>query len=252
MIDVAPLARFGLLLVRPGMLVVVAPPLGGSYAPPQVKVGLTVLIALALAPVVPVPPAGPAAALSGVVLREAAIGLALSLAMRALVAAAELAGQLAGFQMGLSYGATVDPQSGVRNTLLAALYSQLTVFAMLLTNAHHACFRAIAHSYAALPIGAGAVGGTVPQIVIRLFAVVFTIGARLAAPLVAVLLVAEVALGLVARSAPSLNLMVASPSVRVMVGLLALAVLAPSVIGVMAGLADGVVRLGVDAMQAFR
>jgi hypothetical protein len=37
-----------------------------------------------------------------------------------------------------------------------------------------------------------------------------------------------------------------------MVGLLALAMLAPSVVGVMAGLADGVIRLGVDAMQAFR
>ncbi|HUK35850.1 MAG TPA: flagellar biosynthetic protein FliR [Vicinamibacterales bacterium] len=252
MIDVAPLARFGLLLVRPGMLIVAAPPFGGTFAPAQVKIGLTVLIALALAPVVPVPMPGPAAALSLVVVREVAIGLALALAIRALVAAAELAGQLAGFQMGLSYGATVDPQSGVRNTLLATLYSELTVFTLLLANVHHTCVRAIARSYAALPIGVGTVDGSMPQIVVRLLGVIFTIGARLATPIVAVVLVAEIALGLLARSAPSLNLMVASPSVRVLVGLVALAVLAPSVISVTAGLADGVIRLGIDAMQAFR
>ena len=56
-----------------------------------------------------------------------AIGLALALAIRALVAGAELAGQLAGFQMGLSYGAIVDPQSGVRNNVIAALYGNVAM-----------------------------------------------------------------------------------------------------------------------------
>ena len=252
MIDVTPLARFGLLLVRPGMLIVAAPAFGGTYAPAQVKIGLTLLIAIALAPTTPVPPPGPAIALAIVVLREAAIGMALALAIRALVAGTELAGQLTGFQMGLSYSATVDPQSGVRNTLVATLYSNLTMLTFFLMNAHHAFLRSVARSYASLPIGIGSVDGSMPQVVVHMLGLVFTLGARLAAPVVAVLLVAELALGLLARSAPSLNLMAVSPSVRALVGLLVLAVVAPSVVGVVSGLTDFVVQLGVEAAQAFR
>ena len=48
MIDFAPLVRFGLLLVRPGMLVVAAPAFGGAFAPAPVRIGLTLLLALAL------------------------------------------------------------------------------------------------------------------------------------------------------------------------------------------------------------
>jgi flagellar biosynthesis protein FliR len=252
MIDVTPLARFGLLLVRPGMLIIAAPGFGGTYAPAQVKIGLTLLIAIALAPTTPLPPPGPALALGVVVLREAAIGLALALAIRALVAGVELAGQLTGFQMGLSYSATVDPQSGVRNTLVATLYSNMTLFTFFLMNAHHAFFRAIARSYETLPIGIGSIDQSMPQVVIHLLGLVFTLGARLAAPVVVVLLIAELALGLLSRSAPSLNLMAVSPSVRALVGLMVLAAVAPSVVGVVAGLTDSVVQLGLEAAQVFR
>jgi flagellar biosynthetic protein FliR len=252
MIDVLPLARFGLLLVRPGMLIVAAPAFGGSYAPAQVKIGLTVLIAIALAPTTLVPTPGPSIALGVVVLREAAIGLALALAIRALVAGAELAGQLTGFQIGLSYSATIDPQSGVRNSLIATLYSNLTLITFFLMNAHHAFLRAVARSYDTLPIGIGGVDRSMPQVIIHMLGLIFTLGARLAAPVVVVLLVAELALGLLSRSAPSLNLMAVSPSIRALIGLLVLAVVAPSVVSVVAGLTDSVVELGVEAAQAFR
>jgi flagellar biosynthetic protein FliR len=234
------------------MLIVAAPSFGGAFAPAQVKIGLTVLIAIAIAPSTPVPPPGAPIALAVVVLREIAIGLALALAIRALVAGAELAGQLTGFQMGLSYSATVDPQSGVRNTLVATLYSNLTLFTFFLLNAHHAFLRAVARSYATLPIGLGSVDGSMPRVVVRMLGLVFTLGARLAAPVVAVLLLAELALGLLSRSAPSLNLMAVSPSIRALIGLLVLAVVVPSVVGVVGGLTDAVLQLGLEAARAFR
>src|SRR2546421_589957 len=80
-----------------------------------------------LMPTVTIPSVGSATGLAVVITREMAIGLALGMSIRALVAAAELAGQLAGFQMGLSYAATVDPQSGVRNNLLSMLYGNIAV-----------------------------------------------------------------------------------------------------------------------------
>ena len=57
MIDATPLLHLGLLLVRPGTLIVAAPPFGSTFAPAPVKIGLTVLLALVLVPVVDVPTA---------------------------------------------------------------------------------------------------------------------------------------------------------------------------------------------------
>jgi flagellar biosynthetic protein FliR len=251
-IDVAPLLGLGLLLVRPGTLILAGPGFGGPYAPATVKIGLTLLLAFALAPVASVPHVNSALVLTGYVFREFAVGLSLAMAIRALVAAAELGGQLAGFQMGLSYGAIVDPQSGVRNNLLAALYANIAVVTFLGTNAHHAFLRALRDSYQRLPIGAGSIGDGLPQGVIELMAVVFTFGVRLAAPLVIVLVITEIALALIARSAPALNLMAVGGPARIIVGLILLGFVTPAVVGVLGGLSSHLVQTGVRLTEVFR
>jgi flagellar biosynthetic protein FliR len=250
--DLAPIARIGLLLVRPGVLIIVAPSFGGTYAPAQVKIGLTVLLALALLPstTTALPPS--TGELAILVMREAAIGLALAMAMRALVAAAEFAGHLAGFQIGLSYSAIVDPQSGVRNNVLAALYGQIAVVTLFLVNGHHAFLRALEATYTRLPIGAGQVGESLPGAVVGMLGLVFMLGTRLAAPLVIVLVITEVALGLAARSAPALNLMASGAPVRLLIGLVLLGITAPMASGVVASMVDSVVQLGLSASTAFR
>ena len=252
MIDLTPLVRFGLLLVRPGMLITMAPGFGGNYAPARVKIGLTALIAIALMPAAAVHPLGDPLPLALVIAREVAIGLALALAIRVLVAGAEFAGHLAGFQMGLSYGATVDPQSGVRNPLIAVLFGNIAVLTFLTIDGHHAFLRALRQSYVDLPVGGGGVDQSLPSTVAQMLGIVFTLGVRLVAPIVVVLLVVEIAMALLARSAPALNLMVAGAPVRLIVGLLVLAVMVPAVASLVAGVSGLVVRVAVQAAGAFR
>ncbi len=252
MIDLTPILGLGLLLMRPGALLLASPAFGGLYAPAQVKIGLTFFLALAMLPTTAVPVAGSVAGLTGIIARELAIGFSLALAIRVLIGAAEFGGNIASFQMGLSYAAIVDPASGVRNNVLAMLYANIALVTFLLTNAHHAFLRALRDSYASLPIGAGQIGASVPQAVIGLLGLVFTFGVRLAAPLVVVLLIAELALALVARSAPALNLMVVSAPVRLLLGLLLLGVVVPSAVGILTGLSGTVLEAGVRTAEAFR
>lgn len=252
MIDATPLLHLGLLLVRPGTVILAAPPFGSTFAPAAVKVGLTVLLALTLVPLVDVPTTVSAIGLAGTVAREFAIGLAMAMAIRALIAAAEFGGHLVGFQMGLGYSAIVDPQAGVRNNLLAALYANVAVVTFLLTNGHHAFLRALRDSYARLPIGSGQIGDSVPGNVASLLGLIFTLGVRLAAPVVVVIVVAELTMALMARSAPALNLMADGASVRLMVGMLLLAVVVPTAFGVLASYATPVLEAGARAADAFR
>lgn len=252
MIDLTPLLAIGLLMVRPGTLILGSPAFGGAYAPAQVKVALTVLLAILLMPGASVPHASSTMGLALIVGREMAIGLALGLAIQALVAGAELAGHLAGFQMGLSYSAIVDPASGVRNNLIASLYGTIAMIVFLLTNAHHAFLRALSQSYESLPMGAGHVGATLPQAVMALLGLVFTFGLRVAAPIIVVLLITEVGLGLIARAAPGLNVMVIGAPLRLLIGLVLLAAVAPSAVGVVAGSLNSVLQLGVRFAEVFR
>ena len=223
MIDLSVIVRFGLVLVRPGMLVMVAPALGGTFAPAPVKVATTVLLALILAPTVAVPAAVSDVSLTLVIAREVVIGLSLGLAVRAIIAAAELGGHLSGYQIGFSYAATIDPVSGVRNSVITSLYGLLAMLAFFAVNGHHQILRALVASYDGLPIGGGHVDQSILAGVRQILGLIFTVGVRLAAPLVLVLLIVELAVGLVSRSAPSLNFMVVGYPVRVVVGLIVLA-----------------------------
>lgn len=252
MIDVTALVRLALLLVRPGTLVLASPAFGGIYAPAPVKIGLTVLVALALLPVVQVPVDSSAIGLAALVFHEFGIGLALAMAIRALTAAAELGGHLIGFQMGLSYSAIVDPQSGVRNNIMATLYANIALIMFFLVNAHHAFLRALRDSYETLPLGSGTIGAALPQAVVGLLGLIFTFGVRLAAPIVVVLVVSEVVMALVSRSAPALNLMVIGAPIRLLIGLILLGLVMPSAINMLGGLAGTALQAGVRTAGAFR
>jgi flagellar biosynthesis protein FliR len=81
---------------------------------------------------------------------------------------------------------------------------------------------------------------------------VFSFGTRLAAPLVLVLVITEIALALVARSAPALNLMAVGAPVRIIIGLVLLGFVAPAAVGVLSGISGTVLQAGVHAAEAFR
>jgi flagellar biosynthetic protein FliR len=251
-IDFAPLAHFGLLLVRPGMLVMAAPVFGGTFAPTQMRLGLIVLLALTLTPLVTVPDVANPIGLGLIVARELAIGFAIALAIRALVAGAELGGQLSGTQLMLSYGSVIDPQGGVRNNVIGSIYGNLTILTFLAINGHHTFIRGLASSYRAMPIGAGHVDPSLVRSVMQMLGVVFVLGLRLAAPLIVVMLVVELATGLVSRAAPALNLMAIGTPIRLVVGLLVIAALVPLVPGVVTRFTAFAAELGIQMAGAFR
>jgi flagellar biosynthesis protein FliR len=225
--ELTPLARIGLLLLRPGMLVIAAPAFGAGFAPAPVRIGITLMLALTLVPVVTLPETINPAAIAVIAFREVVIGMAIALSVRIVIAGAELAGHMAGFSLGFSMASLIDPLSGARNSTLSGFYALVALMLFLAMDGHHEMLRALATSYQALPIGPGGFSGDLAGLVARILGLVFIVGAQLAAPVVLVLVVTEVALGVMARSMPSLNLMVTAAPVRLIVGLVTLAATLP-------------------------
>ncbi|MGE0039777.1 MAG: flagellar biosynthetic protein FliR [Vicinamibacterales bacterium] len=216
------LIGLGLLMTRVGAVVLAAPVFGGTYAPQITKIGLALLLAFALLPVVPVPSGLTLGGLGGVVAREVLIGLAIALAVRILMGAAELGGHVAGFQLGLGYAATIDPTSGVRSNTVATLYSNLTLLTFFGLNGHHLVLKALVASYDRLPVGSGSFAPSIVQSVTGILGTVFVVGAQLAAPVVVVMLLVELSLGLVERAAAGADVFMFAPPTRVLVGMVAL------------------------------
>ena len=252
MTDLSVLSRLAVLLVRPGVVVALAPTFGGLYVSGHIKVGLTALLALGLLPSVQAPPPISVLAFGSVIAREVAIGLALGLAVRALVTAIEFAGHLSGYQMGLMDAATIDPANGVRNGVVPSLFGMIAVLTLFATDGHHAILRALAASYTGLPIGVGAVNESLLASVRETLALVFVTGVRLAAPIVVVLLIVELVIGFVSRVAPALSFMVIGYPLRMIVGLFVLGFVVSVIPGVVTGLTGRTVRLALETAGAFR
>jgi len=251
-IDFTPFASFGLLLVRPTMLVAAAPPLGAVYAPAPVRLGFALMLTLAVTPAVVAPVDLNLFQIIGVVLREMAIGFSIALAIRAVISGAEMAGSLTGYQMGFSYGSLIDPQSGVRNSMFSVLYANLAIVTFLITNGHHSMIRALAASYTQLPIGLGHVDRSLVAVVTSMLGIVFVLGVRLATPLILALLVVEIALGLIARAAPAINLQAVSQPLRIVLGLVVIASLISMAPTLLARYINPAFELGMRGALAFR
>lgn len=223
MIELAPILRIGVFLVRPGLMIAVAPAFGGTWAPQALRIGLTVLLGVTCMAVVPAPATAEAVGLAVITAREAVIGLSIGFGLRLIVAAAEVGGFLAGFQIGFAYASIVDPQAGVRNGILSATYGLVALMVFFAMDGHHQFLRALVASYGAMPIGLGSVESSIGLTVAQMLGLVFATGVQLALPVMVVLLVVELGLGLASRAAPMLNLMAQGFPIRLLVGLIALA-----------------------------
>lgn len=234
------------------MIVAFAPPFGGTFLPARAKVAVTVVIAIALVPSVTIPPPTGDIGLTLVIVREAAIGLALAFMVRALIAGTELAGHLASQQIGFSYAGVIDPSTGAQNNAVTWLYGMLATLTFLGLNGHHEVLRALSASYRGLPIGAGSIDAALLTAIREALGLVFVVGVRLAAPIVLVLLVVELAVGLVSRTAPALNFMMIGFPLRLIVGLIVLGVVVAAVPQVTGSLIERTIAMSGRLAAAFR
>ncbi|MFN8542722.1 MAG: flagellar biosynthetic protein FliR [Candidatus Binatia bacterium] len=213
---------FLLVLARVAGLVLAAPLFGHLLVPLRVRIGLAVLLTVALVPVVPPPVALPTSlwGLGGAVAAESALGALMGFVAQLVFAGAQLGGQLAGIQMGFGMANLIDPQAHAQVTVVAEWQSLITLLVFVLLDGHHLLIRAMIESLRVAPAGALVLAPTALRDAVGLAGDVFATGVRLAAPVLIVLLLTNAAMGVLARTIPQLNVFVVGFPVNVGVGLL--------------------------------
>ena len=189
-------------------LISASPLFGNNSFPLSSKVGLSVMLALIIAPTVPALPAADPMSMAGlmIVVQEMLIGLAMGFSMRIVFAAVEMAGEVTSMTMGLGFATVFDPQSRGRSSAVSQFIALLATMAFLAVNGHLVLLEVLAESFTALPISATPVSSSLPLQVARWGSIIFSTGVQLSLPIVAALLITTVALGILTRAAPQLNI----------------------------------------------
>lgn len=189
-------------------LIMTAPLFSNGSIPATVRVGLGILIALIVAPTVSHLPAIDPLSAAGLLLlaQQMVIGLAMGFAMRIVFAAVEMAGELTGLTMGLGFATFFDPQSQGRSSAVSQFLALLVLMIYLAANVHLLLLSVLVDSFSTLPISAAPIDGAAFRHVALWGGQIFSLGLQLALPMVAALLMTNMALGILTRAAPQLNL----------------------------------------------
>ena len=262
------LATLVLIWVRTSTLFMAARPVFGlPGVPGLVRLGLSVLVALMLWPhatvgVTSLPATGegfegPAWAVwAAAIGREVAVGLAMAFGVDALFGAVWLAGQLVDLPMGFSVVNVIDPTLQQETPLIGQFYLLLTTLVLFAVNGHHELIRALMESVRILPPGQPGFSAALVDGAVEAFARAFILGLRIAAPVMAAMFLADVALAVVARAVPQLNVFVVGFPVKLLLGFGALLLALPGVVSAVAatfgqgGMAWDLVRQLVQGLRA--
>ena len=216
-------------LTRILALIASAPVLGNSAVPITIKVSLGVLLAAIVAPAVPAYPAMDPLSLAGllVVMQEMLIGLAMGFTIRIVFAAVELAGEISSLTMGLGFASFFDPATQGRSSAISQFLSLVATMAFLSVNGHLVLLSALVESFSTLPVSSLPVYGGGFKQMADWGGKMFSTGVQLSLPIVAALLITNVALGILTRAAPQLNLFGIGFPITLGVGLLVVAMTLP-------------------------
>ncbi len=218
--------------LRVAGLAVVAPGLSYQQAPAQVRVALAVGLALVVAPVAGASPESIDEPLRYIALcvAELAFGIALGFVAAAVLEALRFGGEVLDLQIGLRAGQLFDPTSGAQSGILSTGYYMLALVFFVTLNGHHWLVRAVAGSFAIVPVGGVHLGAEVASIAAGLGTSVLVLGLRVAGPVMAALLLADLAFGLVARAVPQINVFLVGIPAKIALGFAITAIGVPAVL----------------------
>lgn len=221
--------HFLLVALRLSCLLVFWPVWDHRLLPLPVKTAALLVLAWCLTPAVtPHLPGWPASlgALVGLVVREVLLGFTLGLTLRFLLSGVNMAGNLISLQMGFGMITLIDPQSPAQNTLVGDLLVKLTLVLFLVGDGHHFLLRLIVHSFREVPMGGPLIlSGSLFPWLVGLGRWMWLVTLKLAAPLLGLFFLTQVALGLVSRAVPQVQVMLLSFPLTIALGLLMLSVL---------------------------
>jgi flagellar biosynthetic protein FliR len=216
-------------LVRIMAFISIAPFFGSKSISMPIKVAMGILLTVALAPAIPKFPSIDLLSPQGglVIAQQMIIGLALGFVVQIVFTAIEMSGQISGMTMGFGFATFFDHQSQGSTAVISQFLNILAMLVFLSMDGHLMMISALLESFYSFPVG-DAVVTLDGMRVAQWGSQIFSIGLQLSLPVVATLLITNIALGVLTRSAPQLNIFGIGFPITLLAGFLVIALMLPS------------------------
>ena len=206
-----------------------APVFSSRAFPVRARIGLAFLVALASQASLP---DGPIIGFNdpralGVLMQQIGVGLALGFAVQLVFAAVELAGEVVGIQMGLNFASFFDPSMNTQSSALAQFFGQMTSLLFVVMNGHLMVLMAVNKSFVAFPIDQNFLQALATMKLFKLGTDLFASGLWIAMPMIGMLMFANLAMGIISRVAPQMNIFAIGFPITLAVGLIGVAYTLP-------------------------
>jgi flagellar biosynthesis protein FliR len=195
-------------LARILAVIAVAPFFGNQSTPGTVKIGLSVALAMMIAPVIPAMPDVQVSSIAGlfILAQQMLIGIGIGFVLRMVIGVVEMMGEAISMTSGLGFASFYDMQSQSQSGVIRQFLVILTTTLFVSLNGHLLLISTLVDSFNTLPITATPVSTGFAREIVHWGGNIFKTGVHLALPIIAAMLVANMALGILTRAAPQLNL----------------------------------------------
>ena len=223
------LAAFIFPLARILALIASAPIFGNKAIPARIKVSLALVITIVIAPTLNIPADLDPASAQGVfvLMQQIVAGLIMGFAIRLIFTSVEMAGDLAGLQMGLGFASFYDPVNASFTPVIAQFLGIIAALAFLSLDGHLYMLAALADSFRDFPISTHLPSANAFRTMAEWGGSIFSNALQFSLPLIGTLLIANLALGILTRSAPQLNIFAVGFPITLAVGFITLMLILP-------------------------
>ncbi|EIC22149.1 flagellar biosynthetic protein FliR [Thiorhodovibrio frisius] len=217
--------------VRISAMLLVAPIFGARGVNARMRMGMGLLIAMVIAPQLPAPPLIDVLSMQGLVvaMQQVLIGIAMGFVLQMVFSALTQAGESVALSMGLGFASVVDPAAGVQVPIVSQFFVIIATLLFLAMNGHLVLLEMLLLSFSSMPIGDGGLTPDDFWTLLNFGTTMFGGALLIALPAVAGLLMVNLAMGVVARTAPQLNIFAVGFPVMMLAGFVLLSILLPSV-----------------------
>ncbi len=230
---------FALVLMRILAFVVSWPVFGSSNVPVPVKVLLSIVMSMILFPTLSFSNVDLININDQIIflaMREIFLGLALGFLMRMFFFAISIAGEIISISIGLSSAQVFNPALGSQSNVIEQFEMMIATLFFLAINGHHVFIQGMVESFHVAPVAAVAVKSSSFAGITVFLEDVFLAGIRISAPVLVAIFLTNIAMGILGRAVPQINVLVTSMPVTLMLGLLVLIVTTPLFLGEMNGI----------------
>ena len=221
---------FLLLLARCSAVFIASPVFGRRNIPAAFKIGLSLFISIILLNVVKETPVltGSLLQLAVWIAKEVMVGLVIGLVTYIVFTALYFAGEIIDMKIGFGIVNVLDPQSNTQVPIMGNFLYIFTLILFITMDGHLMLISALARSYDIVPAGGVRITASTVTGFASVLKSTFIIGVKISAPVVAAVLLTDVALGILSRTMPQMNVFMVGMPIKILLGMFMLMIMMPA------------------------